>query len=123
VDPRCSTDGKILAAGWTDTDFALLRYDPTGTLDPTFGTDGVVITRFEGVWSFASGMAIQDDGKIVLAGWAFPESYYPTSAVLARYNSDGGLDHAFGTDGLVMRISTRRTPELWRSASRRMAKS
>ena len=88
-------DGKILVGGGSGGRFALARYNPDGTLDPTFGTEGTVITAFGGGES-AAALALQPDGKIVVAGG-------PRSAnfVLARYNPDGRLDLPFGTGGVV----------------------
>ena len=88
-------DGKIVVAGSVGTTrpkFAILRLDAEGEPDPTFGDDGVVITPY-GIWGVARAMAIQPNGKIVLAGgngggWA-----------LARYTTEGELDPTFGDDG------------------------
>jgi uncharacterized delta-60 repeat protein len=81
-------DGKIVAAGITNTsggyDFALARYNPDGTLDPTFGTAGLVTTDFGGTGDTAYAVAIQADGKIVAAGWAIGDEYHLDFA-LARY--------------------------------------
>ena len=66
-----------------------------GDLDPTFGADGVVETAI-GSAAIARAMALQPDGKIVLAGIA-----YPGGIALARYRPDGRLDPTFGTGGLV----------------------
>ena len=99
-------DGKIVLAGVSGTDFALARYDSTGTLDGDFGTGGLVTTDFHPNPFFTSndyGLtgAIQSDGKILVAG----ESDYngDQDFALARYNSDGTLDLEFGDDddGLV----------------------
>ena len=88
-------DGKIVVAGSVGTTrpkFAILRLDAEGDPDPTFGDDGVVITPY-GIWGVARAMAIQPNGKIVLAGgngggWA-----------LARYTTEGELDPTFGDNG------------------------
>jgi len=82
-------DGKIVAVGITGPTrkFALVRYNVDGSLDATFGTDGIVTTNIGGFAS-ASAVAIQEDGKIVAAGSA-----------IVRYNTDGSLDMTFGTDG------------------------
>src|SRR5438132_1267615 len=69
-------DGKVVAAGTahlkaTRRDFALARYDASGTLDPTFGQGGIVTTDFAGGDDIGYALAIQADGKIVLAGSAF----------------------------------------------------
>ena len=97
-DVAIQTDGKIVAAGPSSgggaADFALARYDPDGTLDPTFGDGGMVTTNFghrDDPW----GITLQADGKIVAAG------YGAGSFALARYDTDGTLDETFGTDGQV----------------------
>jgi uncharacterized delta-60 repeat protein len=96
------TDGKIVVAGRTSTGtdgYALiLRYNSDGTLDDTFGTNGVV--TYDGIgWDEALGVAIQTDGKIVITGGTLSGSY-PDVLVL-RYTSDGILDNTFGTNGAV----------------------
>src|SRR5688500_8370509 len=58
-------DGKIVAAGSADNNFAVARFNVDGTLDSSFSGDGLQITDFGG---FASSVAIQSDGKIVAAG-------------------------------------------------------
>ncbi|MGI8788174.1 MAG: FG-GAP-like repeat-containing protein [Pyrinomonadaceae bacterium] len=98
------TDGKIVAAGYSDNgtnlDFALARYNSNGTLDTTFGTSGKVITPIGSRDDFASGVVIQTDGKIVAAG-AAEISPFSGDFALARYNADGTLDSTFGTGGKV----------------------
>jgi uncharacterized delta-60 repeat protein len=72
-----------------------------GSLDPTFGTGGIVVTTFGGVNNtFASAAAIQSDGKIVVAG-LIPPAQDLGEQGLARYNTDGSLDSSFGTGGIV----------------------
>ncbi|MGB7926224.1 MAG: delta-60 repeat domain-containing protein [Pyrinomonadaceae bacterium] len=105
------TDGKIIVAGsqsalrqppyYFTYDFALARLNSNGRLDPTFGTGGKVVTDFAGGIDFASDVAIQPDGKIVLVGYANPDYQGHTSLALARYNSDGSLDQTFGAGGKV----------------------
>jgi uncharacterized delta-60 repeat protein len=88
-------DGKIVAAGvsyGTTGGFALARYLPNGTLDPSFGNQGTVVTDFTGP---AYALALQPDGKIVAAGGAF------SIFTLARYLPNGALDPSFGTQGRV----------------------
>jgi uncharacterized delta-60 repeat protein len=90
-------DGRIVVAGQAGaypdrTHFGLARYRAGGTLDPTFGGDGKVITRF--AWGgFAADLAIQADGKIVVVG----ETNY--KFVLARHNRNGTLDSTFDGNG------------------------
>ena len=62
------SNGKIVAAGYGDTDFALVRYNTDGTLDTTFGSDGKVTTAIGSGLDSARSVAIQSDGKIVAAG-------------------------------------------------------
>jgi uncharacterized delta-60 repeat protein len=88
------TDGKLVVAGTSNNDFALTRYNTDGTLDTSFDGDGKIITDF-GNSDRGNAVAIQTDGKIVVAG---------TSGVdfaLARYNSDGSLDTTFDSDGML----------------------
>lgn len=66
-------DGRIVAAGMISatggTDLAVLRYNPNGALDPSFGTGGQVITPLSAGEDLAAAMAIQPDGRIVAAGY------------------------------------------------------
>src|SRR5262249_11173817 len=97
-------DGKLVAAGQTNvhgpTDFALARYYPNGTLDPSFGTGGKVIMDFAGSDDGARAVALQLDGKIVAGGWSVANGL--VSFALARYNSNGTLDTSCGTGGKVI---------------------
>ncbi|WP_052700177.1 putative Ig domain-containing protein [Methylocucumis oryzae] len=94
-------DGKIVVAGYdyqsANTNFQLVRYTSQGTLDTSFGNAGKVSTDFDGKTDWAQDLAIQADGKLVVAGYNFSN----TSAdfELARYNSDGSLDNSFSDDG------------------------
>lgn len=98
------SDGKIVVAGYTGVfgrtgrpagnrfDFAVTRYDTDGTLDETFGTDGVVNS---GVIGRAFAVAIQPDGKIVVAG----DAPLTEDIVVARYLENGTLDGSFAGTG------------------------
>jgi len=94
-------DGAIIVAGKTgiNRDFALLRYLSNGTLDKSFGNQGVTTTDFWGFDDFANAVLLQPDGKIVCGGYAY-NGTLPDFA-LARYLPDGTPDTNFGTDGLV----------------------
>ena len=96
------SDGKIVAVGvelvGADQNFALIRYNSTGTLDAAFDGDGIVTTDF-GPSSGAADVAIQADGKIVGAGFVIDAGVHKFA--VARYNSNGSLDTTFGTGGLV----------------------
>jgi uncharacterized delta-60 repeat protein len=99
-------DGKIVAAGNTDTKFAgLVRYLPNGLPDPNFGNDGKVLVDFgAGGENGLYGVALQPDGKIVVVGTAFTASTNPfmSDFALARYLPNGSLDTRFGNGGKVI---------------------
>jgi uncharacterized delta-60 repeat protein len=96
-------DGKIVLAGSAVIDqfsvFALARYNSDGTLDAGFGSGGVATTDFGQLSAAAFSVAVQPDGKIVLAGEANIDG--GDDFALARYNSNGTLDASFGTAGKV----------------------
>lgn len=99
------SDGKIVVAGWsnggsTGYDFALTRYNSDGSLDSTFG-GGHVTADFAGSDDYAQAVAIQSDGKIVVAGYAFMGGATGYDFAAARFNTDGSLDTSFGTAGRV----------------------
>jgi uncharacterized delta-60 repeat protein len=101
-------DGKLVVVGQTYTnndfsgeDFALARYHPDGTLDTSFGVGGRVTTDFPGLAAVPSAVVIQPDGKILVAGGAFPLFTFLGDFKIARYNPDGSLDAGFGTGGIV----------------------
>ncbi len=92
------SDGKIIVSGYSYGGFALARYNSDGSLDNTFGTNGIVITSISGE-DYDNSVALQSDGKIVTAGTSYLNSQYEFT--LARYNSNGTLDNSFGTKGVV----------------------
>ena len=100
-------DGKILIGGsareatGTITDFAIIRLNADGTLDPTFDGDGKITTKFAATTSAVIGIDVQDDGKIVAAGDSSLGGGSENIAV-ARYNVDGSLDESFDGDGKVI---------------------
>jgi uncharacterized delta-60 repeat protein len=89
------TDGKIVLAGHshTATRFALARLNTNGSLDASFGASGVVVTAYQSS-SMGRALAIQTDGRILIAGSSF-DGVDETAAVV-RYLSDGTLDPSFG---------------------------
>ncbi len=97
------SDGYIVVAGYANPGsydgFAVARYASDGFLDPSFGTGGLVTTDMSGNSDQGRSIAIQADGKIVVAGYAYDSGY--DSFALARYNADGSLDISFGTGGKV----------------------
>ena len=95
------SDGKIVVAGSSGGDFAVVRYTTAGALDTTFSTDGKVTTDIgTNSVDWATAVAIQSDGKIVVAGYVGDIEDGGEFAVV-RYNTDGSLDTTFGGDGKV----------------------
>jgi uncharacterized delta-60 repeat protein len=96
---RCQVDSDCsFPAGLCLADFALARYNTDGSIDVTFGSAGRVVTDFGGD-DEAFAVAVQDDGKIVVAGVSTASG--TMDFALARYTSDGELDATFGSGGKV----------------------
>ena len=105
-------DGKIVVMGSVGDGgrggkFGIVRYNPDGSLDTSFGTLGQLVTDISSDgYVAARWMLIQHDGKIVIGG-DFQQrqgGLYYYHSILVRYNSDGSLDSGFGTNGKVDRL-------------------
>lgn len=97
------SDGKILVAGFTysgTTSFALARYNTDGSLDNSFGAGGLIFTSITGD-DEARAVAVQEDGRIILAGMAHATGSY-SDFVIVRYMPDGSFDNSFGTGGKIL---------------------
>lgn len=96
-------DSKIVVAGVTNwqgrSDIAVVRYQPSGEIDQSFGTDGKVTTDLGGQ-ERVYGLAIQQDGRIIVAGYT--KTKKEADFALVRYNPDGSLDLSFGKEGVVL---------------------
>lgn len=95
-------DGKIIAAGFASeatTDFAVARFNLDGQLDGTFNGTGTVLTpvRFGNDIPFA--VALQPDGKIIVAGSS--SNGFDVDFAIVRYNANGSLDTSFNGTGKV----------------------
>src|SRR4030095_5974471 len=101
-DIAAQPDGKIVVVGSctreATLDFCVHRYDSNGSIDRTFGIDGSVLTDFTNQNDIAFGVAIQPDGKIVVAGTIFNAAGTEISA-FARYLPNGSVDASFDSDG------------------------
>ncbi len=99
------SDGKIVAAGsssnGSNLDFAVARYSTDGSLDTSFGSGGKVTTAIGSSTDNGTAVAIQPDGKIIVAGSTFITGSGNDFA-LVRYNTDGTLDPSFGSGGKVI---------------------
>ncbi|MCB9135103.1 MAG: tandem-95 repeat protein [Anaerolineales bacterium] len=93
------TDGKIIVVGSTDNDFAIVRYTSAGNMDATFSGDGIVTTSIGPLADTAYAVAVQTDGKILVAGSSDNGTF--DVFALARYTTNGTLDATFGTGGIV----------------------
>jgi uncharacterized delta-60 repeat protein len=107
--------GKVVVAGFAfvgdGRQFALARYNADGSLDTTFDGDGKVLTDFTSSTSEeARAIALQTDGKIVVAGFANVGGTGRQFAV-ARYQKDGSLDTSFSGDGKDLTDFTSSTDE------------
>lgn len=95
-------DEHILVAGNGKPDISrvlyLLRYKPDGSLDPDFGAEGMVSPEIAGPEESANAIAIQSDGKIVLAGYLKDTKY---AFLTTRFNADGSLDETFADGGVA----------------------
>ncbi|MET7518168.1 calcium-binding protein [Streptomyces sp. NPDC005480] len=113
-DVAAQPDGKIVSVGASadssglESDFALTRHNADGSLDTGFGSGGKVKTAINNnpsvdfQWGEAHAVALQSDGKIVVAGGAWRGYENCCWFVVARYNSNGSLDTSFGGgDGRV----------------------
>jgi uncharacterized delta-60 repeat protein len=109
TDIVLASKGAIVASGHAEefpgdadqaSDVALARYDADGALDAEFGEAGTVRTDFGSYFDEADGMALQPDGRIVVAGHYLDGS--SNTAALARYESDGDLDASFGRGGIAV---------------------
>ncbi len=95
-------DGKIVVQGRFDGDTSdsfLARYNPDGTLDNSFGINGMVLRSFQVSFeSFSYGLAILPDGKILVSGFAASAN---DGLAVFRFNSDGSRDTSFGVNGVA----------------------
>jgi len=89
------SDGKIIVAGYTDDDFAVVRYNSDGSLDASFGGTGKITTSLASSSDHANCVVVQSDGKIVLGGVS------AGNFALVRHGPSGALDTSFSGDGIV----------------------
>lgn len=100
---RVQDDGKIVVAGRATilgfSEVAIARYLPDGTLDPEFSDDGKKTISVGSGSDVAYAMAIQDDGKIIVAGYS--DNGGGLDFLVIRMEEDGTLDDTFGGNGIV----------------------
>ena len=98
-----AADSSIYLCGYADTlgyeRYTLWHVLPDGTPDAAFGLNGRVSFPLTGIYDFrASDIAIQPDGKLVVAGY---RRISTRMSFVARFNTDGTLDSTFGFNGLL----------------------
>ena len=99
-------DDRIVVVGEVSdgpSDFGVVRYLENGILDPSFDFDGKTSTNIDFGTDRANSIAVQTDGKIVVAGssqigWVVEDKVI----ALVRYRNNGSKDNSFGGDGKVM---------------------
>lgn len=102
ADVAVQADGKIVAAGEAfvaNQDFAVVRYNADGTPDITFGNSGVAIIPIGTGNDTARSVAIDSQGRIVVAGTAFVGGINQIAVV--RLDPNGSLDVSFGAGGIA----------------------
>ena len=101
-DVAVQADGRIVVAG-SNGDLAVVRYNADGSPDTGFGGDGKVFTDFGRGRSERTGaVAVQADGRLVVAGSEHQPPRGVPEVILARYHPDGSLDTGFGGGGRVV---------------------
>jgi uncharacterized delta-60 repeat protein len=100
-------DGAIVAVGYTgfgggvNEDALAVRITPTGALDPTFDSDGIVTVDVTGAYDFLEALALAPDGDIVAVGTSIGGPLFQELTVV-RLDPDGGLDSDFNKDGIFL---------------------
>ncbi len=99
-------DGKVIAAGYStsekDRDFAIVRYSSDGSLDRSFGNEGMVVTPVGSSHDEITDVAVQPDGGIVVTGAA--QGANGRVVVLGRYLADGTPDPHFAEKGFALSV-------------------
>jgi uncharacterized delta-60 repeat protein len=108
-------DGKIIAVGAADNgsnrEVLLIRLNSDGKIDDSFANHGIkkisllnTNTGSNSSVAAASGVSIQNDGKIVVVAnnyWSAPGNYYGTDVNIFRFHLDGSFDPSFGDGGTI----------------------
>ena len=99
-DGKIVVAGRVADSGGDDPDVGLVRYDENGNPDPSFGDQGIVRRDVSGgAWDEASDVAMQPDGKIVVAARSIVGGHF--GFAVARFDIRGDLDNGFGDGGVA----------------------
>ncbi|MBS1729290.1 MAG: T9SS type A sorting domain-containing protein [Bacteroidetes bacterium] len=93
-------DGKIVVGGNKGVHMFIIRYNPDGTYDNTFGNNGVLTG---GLLNGITSLFVKDDGKIVAAGH-FNNDEDISVPSITRLESDGAIDESFGVNGRILSL-------------------
>jgi hypothetical protein len=91
----------FVSAGTAGSDMTLVRNTVFGGLDTGFGSGGIASAHLDGYTLHGEGMAIDDQNRILLSGYATPTGGGVDQFALARFNFDGTLDSTFGNGGIA----------------------
>jgi uncharacterized delta-60 repeat protein len=99
-----SGEGDMQTEADTTSGLIAVRYKSDGNLDSSFGINGKIVHNFGYETSPGTAVAIQDDGKIVIAGWLVinPFDFDQNRLVITRLLADGKTDSSFGVNGDVV---------------------
>ena len=100
-------DGQIVIAGYAYTNqynIALARFNADGSVDTSFGVAGSVVVNVgpSGFESFAKAIALQSDGKLIVAGYIEDEAESAWKSAVVRFLPNGTLDPSFATGGSLI---------------------
>ncbi len=110
ISVQIQNDKKIVTAGYHEyqdnfgkhfVEILVIRYNGDGTIDNTFGANGIA-TANVGIKSYSTCMAIQADGKIVVAGYRRDDENDVQNLFMVRFLTDGSLDESFGNKGMLL---------------------
>lgn len=113
-----AADGSIFAFGGygvsaPNTDLVIIKLDPDGQPDPTFGTDGVFLYPYGEGEEYVHAITIAPDGKILYAGNTSIPGFSESSHLVGRLHPDGTIDTSFGDQGFYEWNDVGTTNETW----------
>ncbi|MBS1745720.1 MAG: T9SS type A sorting domain-containing protein [Bacteroidetes bacterium] len=105
------TDGKIISGGNAgardyhhSTYMAAARLNTDGSVDSSFGNNGIQHVLFGDDDSQSTDILLQKDGKAIISGWSYTSNYADVNFALARLNPDGAFDESFGNNGKTITV-------------------
>jgi uncharacterized delta-60 repeat protein len=94
------------------TNFSVLRLNPAGIIDSSFGTNGVSDTLFNTKYALPQRIIQQPDGKYLIAGEVRNVCFEQENLGMVRINSNGMLDSSFANNGRLLKFGNT-TPSIW----------